>query len=56
MLKPNNNKKIKKVKRKISKILHFGKLQNLRNQNGLHHGEKEDQAGILSVQLWPYPF
>lgn len=55
-LKPNNNKQMKKDKRKISKILLFGKLQNQMSQNGHLHGEKEDLAGISNVLPWLSPF
>lgn len=55
-LKPNNNKQMKKDKRKISKISLFGKLQNQMSQSGPLHGEKGDLAGISNVLPWLSPF
>lgn len=56
MPKLNNNKKIKKDKRKINKTLHFGKQLSQINLNGRHLGDKVDQDGILNVQQWQYLF
>ncbi len=50
--KPNNNKKIKKIKREINKILLYGKQLSQTNLSGILHGAKEDLDGILNVQLW----
>lgn len=45
-------KLMRKVKRKIKKILHFGKLQRQESQNGNQNGVKGDLAGIYNVQRW----
>ena len=51
-LKLNSNKVIKKEKRKIKKILLYGKQLNPDNQNGLHLGVKVDLVGILNALQW----
>lgn len=56
MLKPKNRKEMRKVKRKIRKILLYGKLLSLKNQNGNHLGGKVDLDGILSARQWPVPY
>jgi hypothetical protein len=43
---------MKREKREINKILHYGKLRSQESQHGNQNGEKEDQAGILNVQQW----
>ena len=55
-LKLRRSRKIKKEKRETSKTSHSGKLLNPKNLSGLHHGEKADQAGILNVPQWQFPF
>ena len=52
--KPNNNKKTKRDKKEISKTLLFGKPRSPNSLNGPLLGEKEDQDGTFSVQLWPF--
>lgn len=52
----NNNKRIKKDKKRINKILHYGKQINQINQNGHLHGDKDVLGGILNVQLWHTKF
>lgn len=45
-------KLMKIMKRKINKILRFGKLLKLENQRGTLNGEREDQDGTLNALLW----
>lgn len=47
-----NHKWINNKKKEVQMILHYGKQANPMNQNGLVHGEKVDQDGILNVLLW----
>jgi hypothetical protein len=47
---------MRKDKKETNKILFFGKRQNQMSPNGNLLGGKEDQAGILNVQLWQHPF
>jgi hypothetical protein len=47
---------MKKEKRKIKKILLYGKPPKLTSLNGLHHGDKVDLDGILNVQQWHIKF
>lgn len=45
---------MREEKRKdLKMILLFGKQASLENHHGIVHGAKVDQAGILSVPLWP---
>jgi hypothetical protein len=43
---------MKRIKKRIRKTLHYGKLQSLDNQLGNLNGVKEDLDGTYSVQLW----
>ena len=49
-----NLKKRKKLilvkKKEAKKTLYYGKKPKKENQNGIRHGAKEDQVGILNVQ------
>lgn len=56
MLKLKNSKRIKREKKETKRTSPSGKLPSQKNQNGLHHGVKADQDGILNAQPWLFQF